>query len=176
MIHEFIALLTTFGIVFIVVIAIGVPVWLFERKSAVWESVSVAAMPKPTGFLWWLRNGDSWHAPEMNNGEAYLPEVKNQWLRDFYWFWRNPLGNFMGFVVGVEGYDYVASGTAPVLATTGRDVSPQQMGWRWAVLKVGRWVRLPYVSYWNGRVEFYLGWRPASGGLGLKILVTKKSS
>jgi hypothetical protein len=77
--------------------------------------------------------------------------------------------NFVGFVIGVEDRNYSVTGSAPVLLTTGRDSVPPIIGWRWAILSVGR-LRLPYVSYWSGRLEFYLGWRPASGGFGLKLV------
>lgn len=78
--------------------------------------------------------------------------------------------NFVGFVIGVEDRNYSVTGSAPVLRTTGRDCDPVQMGFRWAVLSVG-WARLPFVSYYNGKVEFYLGWRPASGGFGAKLVL-----
>lgn len=127
--------------------------------------------------IWWLQGPDGWEVPEINNGEPYLPNVKNIWLRRFYWFvCRNPLMNFMGFVIGVEDKNYKVTGTAPVLATTGRDVNPPQEGWRWAYLRTG-WRWLPYVSYYRkawwvkGRgIEFYFGWRPHSGGFGLKVV------
>jgi hypothetical protein len=105
--------------------------------------------------------------------QPYLPDVKNIWLRRFYWFiCRNPLMNFVGFVIGIEDRNYYVTGTAPVMRTTGRDCDPQQFGWRWAVLRSG-WVWLPFVSYWNGKLEFYLGWRPGSGGFGMKIVKPK---
>jgi hypothetical protein len=120
--------------------------------------------------LWWLVGPDGWNAPDVNNGVPYLPGVTNVWLRRFYWFvCRNPLMNFVGFVIGVEDRNYSVTGSAPVLLTTGRDGHPQQFGWRWAIIST-KWLRLPYVSYWGGRVEFYLGWRPASGGFGLKLV------
>jgi hypothetical protein len=77
--------------------------------------------------------------------------------------------NFVGFVIGVEDRNYSVTGSAPVLLTTGRDGHPQQFGWRWAIIST-KWLRLPYVSYSGGRVEFYLDWRPASGGFGLKLV------
>ena len=132
------------------------------------EHIAMKATPRPTGFLWWLRNGDSWSAPAINNGMPYLPNIKFSWLRNFLWFCRNPIGNFMGFVVGVEGHDYVAIGPAPVLLTTYYDATPPGYGWKWAVLRCG-WLFLPFVSYSGPRVLFYLGWRPYSGGLGLKF-------
>lgn len=121
--------------------------------------------PYPTGFMWWFRNGDSWHAPADNNGAPYLPSIQNQLLRDMIWFLRNPIGNFMGFVIGFEGTGYTARGSTPVDATTGRDIRPPQVGWRWATLN--GWA--PYISYWGGHLEFYLGWRPSSGGFGGKL-------
>lgn len=121
--------------------------------------------------LWWLVGPDGWNVPEVNNGEPYLPDVKNIWLRRFYWFFcRNPLMNFVGYVIGVEDRNYTVYGPHPVLANTGRDSNPQQFGFRWAVIKT-KWLRLPFVSYWNGRLEFYLGWRPSSGGFGFKLVL-----
>lgn len=129
--------------------------------------------------VWWLHGPDGWEVPTINNGQPYLPDVKNVWLRRFYWFvCRNPLMNFMGYVVGVEDQNYAVTGSAPVLRATGRDCDPQQIGWRWAVLRAG-WRWLPFVSYWGPvplterKLEFYLGWRPHSGGLGLKIVFAK---
>lgn len=120
--------------------------------------------------IWWLHGPDGWNVPTINNGQPYLPDVKSMWLRRFYWFFaRNPLMNFVGFVVGVEDRNYTVTGTAPVLRTTGRDCDPVQIGWRWAVIKT-KWLCLPFVSYYNRKIEFYAGWRPASGGLGLKMV------
>jgi hypothetical protein len=167
--------------------------------------------------LWWLVGPDGWTVPTINNGEPYLPEVTNQALRIFYWFFcRNPLMNFVGFIMGAEDKNYTVYGSAPVLATTLRDVSPPMTGWKWSVivsgislpaflvfaiaalgawflpafgkfpwLLVGAWPLtliaafalfkgigiMPFVAFWNGTVEFYLGWRPASGGFGLKFVV-----
>lgn len=153
---------------------------------------------------WWIHNGveANWEAPNENNGQPYLPDVKAQWLRDFYWFWRNPCGNFVGYVLGVEDKNYKAVGTAPVLMTTWADATPPGTGWKWAALfppfsfgalAVGlaaialalavHWLfavaavfallkvlgPLPFISY-NGWIEFYLGWRPGSGGFGIKTV------
>lgn len=154
--------------------------------------------------LWWLVGPDGWNVPAVNNGEPYLPEVKSLWLRRFYWFFcRNPLMNFVGYVLGVEDNNYRAIGPAPVLLTTWRDAVPPATGWKWAVLipqfslpaavmaalfVFGAWFvhpaiaiaaviaagkafgPLPFVSYFGGRVEFYFGWRPESGGLGFKLV------
>lgn len=129
--------------------------------------VEQKATPYPTGFMWWFRNGDSWHAPDINNDQPYLPDVKNQWLRDFYWFCRNPIGNFMGFVIGVEGRDYTVYGPYGIL-TTRYDETPHGYGWCYTMIHSG-WLWLPYASYSGRRTLWYLGWRPYSGGFGFKF-------
>lgn len=154
--------------------------------------------------LWWLVGPDGWNVPEINNGAPYLPEVKNIWLRRFYWFFcRNPLMNFVGFVIGVEDNNYKVVGPAPVLLTTLRDASPRQTGWKWSIILTRAslaaltmaltfvilgltvhgafWLPaviaaakaagpLPFVGYYDGKYEAYLGWRPASGGFGFKFV------
>ena len=122
--------------------------------------------------IWMLAStGDatlSFKAPAINNYEPYLPGIKNQLLRNIMWWFRNPAGNFVGFIVGLDGVNYSVTGSAPALASTGRDCG--QEGWRWAILKT-KWMIFPFVSYYkNGFIEFYLGWRPASGGLGIKLV------
>ena len=131
--------------------------------------------------IWWLHGPDGWTVPDQNNGSPYLPGVTSTFLRSFYWFvCRNPLMNFVGYVIGVEDRNYSVTGSRPVLRTTGRDCEPPQIGWRHAVLRVGV-VRLPFLSYWgpcpgvaSRDVEFYLGWRPNSGGFGLKIVFPRR--
>ncbi len=129
------------------------------------ETVVVPPTPYPTGFLWWFRNGDSWHAPEINNGQPYLPGISFRPYRDVMWFCRNPIGNFMGFVMGFEGVGYVVKGTKPVLLTTWYDSVPPGYGWKWSL--INGWA--PFVSYSGTRILWYLGWRPGSGGFGFKF-------
>ena len=153
--------------------------------------------------LWWFVGPDGWKVPVTNNGTAYLPDVRNPALRIFYWFFcRNPLMNFVGYVLGVEDNNYTVAGPAPVLLTSLRDAEPPRNGWKWSVIwpqfspsAVGVFVStvlaavllhwsfgvaatfaafkiagpMPFISY-NGAVEFYLGWRPASGGFGFKLV------
>ena len=129
---------------------------------------------KKVNPVWWLQGPDGWNVPDVNNGEPYLPGIENVWLRRLIWFGlRNPLMNFVGFVVGVEDQNYTVKGTYPVLRTTGRDCDPVQHGWRWAIITCG-WRRLPFVSFYDGKVEFYWGWRPASGGQGTKLVFPKQ--
>lgn len=128
---------------------------------------------KKVNPIWWLKSADDWTAPLENNGEPYLPGETRQWLRDFYWWCRNPCGNFVGYVIGIEDRNYTVTGPAPVMLTTLRDADPPRHGWKWAILCCG-WVRLPFVSYYGGWVEFYLGWRPYSGGFGWKLVFPRQ--
>lgn len=123
---------------------------------------------RPDVWYWWIMSGDSWAAPEINNGYPYRPNVKNQLLRNVLWWFRNPAGNLVGHVLGVSGHDRWVTGPAPVEAVTYADTTPPGRGWKWAITRVG-WVRLPFVSYF-GICEFYLGWRPHDGALGFKLV------
>lgn len=124
-------------------------------------------------WYWWLQTNDNgtWTAPTINNGEPYLPNVKQQWLRDFFWFCRNPAGHFVGAVIGVSRRGRWVTGPAPVKAVTAADLTPPGRGWRWAYTRLNpnSWLGLPFVSYY-GLCEFYLGWRPHDGALGFKLV------
>lgn len=163
--------------------------------------------------LWWLQGPNGWDVPDVNNGAPYLPGWPYA-VRLFVWFFcRNPLMNFVGFVLGAEDRNYFAYGPVPVLATTLRD-APPATGWKWSIIVTGlsapalivalvaaaisgfwsSWFLpvtiiaalkavgdLPFVSYWGPigfgwNLEFYLGWRPTSGGFGLKFIPTRKTS
>lgn len=127
--------------------------------------IKVPPTPYPTGFLWWFRNGDSWHAPEINNGQPYQPNIKNQVIRDTLWFFRNPIGNFMGFIIGFEGTGYTVRGNKDVMLTTLYDATPPRYGFNWSV--INEWA--PFVSYSGKTFLWYIGWRPSSGGFGAKF-------
>lgn len=136
------------------------------------ETIFIPAekMPENRSFWWWFQTGDSgWRAPDDNNGAPYWPEMKIQWIRNLFWFFRNPLGNFIGFGLGVAGIDRTITGTAPVRLTTWRDARPPRTGWKWAMTN-GKY---PFASYWGGKLEFYIGWRVDGGGLGLKFAIRK---
>jgi hypothetical protein len=109
--------------------------------------------------LWWLVGPDGWTVPEINNGAPYLPDVQNIWLRRFYWFvCRNPLMNFVGYVLGVEDANYSVTGTAPVLLTTWRDASPPATGWKWAVLFPPFSIAALVVALGAGAGAWFLHW------------------
>lgn len=122
--------------------------------------------------LWLLQTGNNgWTAPDTNNGSPYLPEHKNQLIRNIFWWFRNPAGNFIGNVIGLGPYKRTIRGEAPVMLTTWRDARPPLTGWKWCVTNRV----FPFVSYWGGRVEFYLGWRQEGGGFGFKFAVRQSA-
>lgn len=146
---------------------------LLALEGVMIETVKIPAEPiPPHSWVWWLQTGnDGWKAPEYNNGAPYWPEMKIQWIRNAVWFCRNPLGNFVGYGLGLAGHDRTIKGTAPVMLTSWRDGRNEyagRTGWRWAI--TNNWA--PFVSYWGGRIEFYLGWRP-DGALGAKFTLRK---
>jgi hypothetical protein len=122
----------------------------------------------PDKWYWWFLSGDNAVAPTINNGEPYLPSITTPWVRNLFWWCRNPLGNFFGRVIGVAGVDRYVYGPAPVLATTPADETPPRRGWKWAITKYS-WLRLPFVGYY-GWCEFYFGWRPYDGAFGFKLV------
>lgn len=84
--------------------------------------------------LWWLVGPDGWTVPDVNNGEPYLPDVTNKALRIFYWFFcRNPLMNFVGYIMGIEDRNATVYGSKDVMLTTLRDATPRRTGFNWAV-------------------------------------------
>lgn len=127
--------------------------------------------PRKDKWYWWLMSGDDWTAPEINNSEPYLPGWKNQTLRNFMWWCRNPIGNFVGWVVGLSAHDRWITGSVPVIATTPLDEKPPRRGWKWSVtrLKPDGWLGFPFIAYY-GICEFYFGWRPYDGALGFKLV------
>ncbi len=122
-------------------------------------------------WYWWLMSGDDYTAPAINNGEPYLPGWENQTLRNVMWWLRNPAGNLMGRVLGVQGRERWVWGKTPVLKVTPADEDPPRRGWKWSITyrSPDGWFGLPFVGYY-GLCEFYLGWRPNDGALGLKIV------
>lgn len=117
--------------------------------------------------VWWLQCGGS--KSSFTAPASYLPNVTNQTQRDFLWWLRNPACNFVGFIVGFEGQTFKVTGSNPSVVTL-RDVgNGSQHGFTWSL--IDGWA--PFVSYWDGTVEFYLGWRPTSGGLGAKFAIRK---
>lgn len=88
------------------------------------------------------------------------------WKRQFFWWFRNPCANFVGFVIGVNDRNYSVTGIAPVEHGSLRDIGVT--GFKWSYLSLG-WLRLPFLSYAGKHWEVYCGWR-YSGGFGVKII------
>jgi hypothetical protein len=94
--------------------------------------------------VWWFKNYDRPTPPwDYKPGDPH---------RIFKWYLRNPFHNFDFYVIGIADRTFVRKGSDPE-----RVFSPEP-GWSWAVCEY-KWLRLPFVSYWNGGFNFYLGWR-----------------
>ena len=94
--------------------------------------------------VWWFKNYDNPEPPDwMWPGDPH---------RHFKWYLRNPLNNFTFYVIGIADKTFVRVGKYPA-----RVFAPDG-GWNWSVCR-HKCLRLPFVSYQNGRFEFYLGWR-----------------
>lgn len=98
---------------------------------------TIPAWQQKINPVWWLKNGDSFDAPVENNGQPYLTEVTNPLLRSFYWWWRNPFANFVGFVIGVEDRERDVLGTVPIKEATMWDHGAH--GWKWMLTIAPSW-------------------------------------
>jgi hypothetical protein len=108
--------------------------------------------------LWWFGNRDEPLPPDW-----YLPAVP-MWGRIIGWYWRNPIHNFVAYVVGVQDREFTWVASKP---NTVDKPFADGGGLMTAWLTVG-WLRLPYVSYQGAGWQFYLGWHP-SGKLGAAL-------
>jgi hypothetical protein len=127
-------------------------------------------LSKKLNPLWWFKNDAE---QRLNDGTTdwYMPG-KPEWLRSFFWEFRNPLQNFRAFVVGVQDRNYSVTGRAPVMTAQRNDLQPPEHGWQWCVISLSGWFPLPYVSYSGKRVVWYFGWQP-SGFFGAKFNITQ---
>lgn len=132
-------------------------------------------LSKKLNPMWWLMNGDEhgWAAPTSNNNEPYLPDVKNQLLRNFYWWCRNPCANLMEFVIGVKDRNFTVYTTRPPANDTVPSDSGQR-GFKASVILLYGFVPLPYLA-WSGGLELYFGWRP-NGAFGAKLATLAKDA
>ncbi len=90
---------------------------------------------------------------------TWNPEQKdNAWIRVKWWV-RNPLHNFMWYVVGFADKD-----------STRYDVNDSdQPGWNkaWSIVEGGSF-KYPFYLYQGKKVVFYIGWR-SRGHFGIKL-------
>ena len=110
--------------------------------------------------IWWFGNADEPIPPDW-----YRPGRKH---RVFSWHARNLLHNFDFYVIGVADKTTVRSGKYP------RHVFNPHKGWNTGVTKY-KCLRLPFVSYNHGQLDFYAGWRE-SGNFGLALRREEKKS
>jgi hypothetical protein len=107
--------------------------------------------------VFWLGNLDTPVPPA-----DYLPGDQFRVLK---WYLRNPGHNFMFYVVGiadkVDDPEFKRYGIHP-----SRVFAPTP-GWNVTYIRY-KWVFLPFISYWDENVRFYIGWRER-GNLGAKL-------
>jgi hypothetical protein len=77
------------------------------------------------------------------------------------WYWRNPFHNFTFYVMGIADQAFDRQGWLPA------DVFNESGGWNFTVCKFGP-LRLPFVSYKQGKLQCYWGWR-SRGNFGIKF-------
>ena len=94
--------------------------------------------------VFWLQNYDRPRPPW-----DYKPDDP---FRICKWYFRNPFHNFDFYIIGIADKTFVRAGRYPDRVFSTDD------GWNWAVCKY-KFLRLPFVSYWSGQFNFYLGWR-----------------
>lgn len=104
-------------------------------------SVPVSSKLNP---VFWLGNYDRPNPP--------WDYKQNDRLRHFKWYIRNPWHNFDFYVIGIADKNFVRVGKYP------ERVFAPEGGWNRTVCEY-KWLRLPFVSYWRGPFNFYLGWR-----------------
>lgn len=110
--------------------------------------------------IWWFKNDE-----EPDPPGDYLP-MRPEWWRQIMWTVRNPIHNFVQYVVGVCDRNYYVVGNHPVWNSQLSDVG--LTGWKWSFVLVA--IPLPYVSYSGTSLIFNLGWQP-SGRFALKLKV-----
>jgi hypothetical protein len=71
-----------------------------------------------------------------------------QWWRAAAWLLRNPMANFMAYVIGVKDYDYTIRGRYPLDEGTPADVG--LTGWKWSVIE------MPFGLRWGVAVAVLL--------------------
>ena len=111
--------------------------------------------------LWWFGNAREAEAPP-----DYRPTWP-KWLRDFmYCYVRNPMTNFMHFIIGIE--DKQREGWANYVGTYKDDIG--QTGWVYLIVRpVGaRFYWRGWLSYSGKWILGGIGWQP-SGNFSVKF-------
>lgn len=125
--------------------------------------------------LWWFKNDDDPSPPAWYHGAdpsvpLYQGPAWSDFRRKFYWFvLRNPLHNFMFYVLGLQDKNYKVWGKAPVALT---DLSGAGLtGQTWCFILPGGdvWVPRFYYSLVTKLVSFHFGWNFA-GALAIRFI------
>lgn len=103
--------------------------------------------------VWWLKNRDDPRPPDW-----YKPNDKH---RNLKWGFRNPMHNFMFYVIGVADKKFARSGRFP------EKTSDPRGGWDFEGARY-KFIWLPFVSYHRPKFDFYFGWRDR-GNFGIKF-------
>ena len=101
----------------------------------------------------WLENID-----DPLPSAAFIPDDPG---RVDKWYWRNPFHNFTFYVIGLADLRFERIGLCP------RDNFNRQEGWNWCVARYG-FLEVPFISFKNGRLQAYFGWRER-GNFGIKF-------
>lgn len=115
--------------------------------------------------IWWFGNIGDPTAPDW-----YMPG-KPSWLRNIFWYLRNPLENFGSYVIGVADRNYTVYSNSPFPVMSNEPADVGKTGLKTSVIKLGL-LRLPYISYSGTRVLYYAGWQPG-GFFGFKFNILK---
>ena len=113
---------------------------------------------------------------EIPEGMSAYRQFNTNWVRHLVWGLRNPMHNFMFYVVGVSDRNYDLVGPKPVRVTLLSDldhVNRKLRGFQWKLLWLNEFIVLPFVSYSGDHWRLYAGWRP-DGALGFKITYVKE--
>ena len=95
--------------------------------------------------LWWFNNYndpvDALNPDGTPKHSKFHPE-KSLWKRKILWGIRNPLHNFLFFVIGLHDHQEIVNCG---------NMWPKE-GQKWNIV-------LPYIGYRGKKKEFYFGWR-----------------
>lgn len=112
------------------------------------ESKYPLSWKKKINPLWWFGNyNDPVDRVNQDGSPAhgtFYPD-KPHWFRAMMWGLRNPLHNFMFFVIGLSDRKH--------LINDGQIWPAKGQKWN---------IRLPFISYRGKKWEWYIGWRNGS--------------
>lgn len=116
------------------------------------------ALRRKLNPLWWFGNeDDGWWGDARFN-----PDGRHDLVTALRWFLRNPMHNLGFYVLGT------CDRPACAVGKLSDDVFAPNGGWNWCWVFAGPFPR-PFLSYRGKTWQWYLGWRPAQGALGLKF-------